>query len=200
MQETELKFSLHDLEAYETVIRNLGPARRVREQTNHYFTGDEGGRLQNGEAMVRLREEDGGFRLAFKEGLVVEGACFRCREVEEDLPPETGRALLAGTRQPGETGGEASRALTASLGEATLSIAGTSRTKRVELDLPGGVVLQADHAVFPGGREDFELEIETADPGEAERELRRLLGRRGIVPKAQTKTKYRRFLEAAGLA
>lgn len=199
MREIELKYDLRDREEYERVLRALGEPARVLRQVNHYFIGDGGNRLRRGEAVLRLREEDGRFTLAFKTGAGLEGGVLRCEETEAPLDAETARALLDSRRNPLALDHEASKAAAGCLGGGDLRIAGSSRTERAEFRMDEGEVLQVDRVEFPGGGEDFEIEMETDDPRAADFTLRRMFGQMGIVLAPQKKTKVRRFLEAAGL-
>ncbi|MHC4598450.1 MAG: CYTH domain-containing protein [Planctomycetota bacterium] len=196
MQEVELKFALERREDYERIVKMLGGPEAEFEQTNHYFFGDAGGILERGEALLRLRIQGDRTFLAFKEGLVKEGALFRCREVEAPLDEEKASAILVGAADPLTIDHPASTAAKERLGSSALRIAGASRTHRSEFLLDTKETLQVDRSTFPGGREDWELELETGDPPASERRLRGLAGRMGIVLQAQTRSKYRRFLDA----
>lgn len=199
MEETELKFALADREDYERILKILGPPRAVREQTNHYFLGDEAGILDRGEAMLRLRTvAQGPAVLAFKDRLVREGALFRSREFEGALDDETSARLLAGEIDPLTLETSPASEARAVLGKGPLRLGGVSRTKRSELVLDSDEVLEVDASTFPGGRQDWEIELETRDPASAQRHLRGLLGRMSIVLRPQTRTKFRRFLDALG--
>jgi uncharacterized protein YjbK len=196
MLEQELKFALPDRDAYQAALRVFGPGE-TRELVNHYFRGDAQGRLDRGEAMVRLRTAGGRAWLAYKSGLVREGALFRCREEEDEIAPPLAEAILEGAQDPLALPLPSARAAREALGASPLRVAGCSRTRRTAVRLPDGDLAEIDRSTFPGGAEDWEIEIETSDPAGSERALRRLLGPPGIVLRPQTKTKYRRFLEAA---
>ncbi|MHC4778806.1 MAG: CYTH domain-containing protein [Planctomycetota bacterium] len=199
MDETELKFILMDREDYERILKILAPPRAVKDQTNHYYLGDPAGILDRGEAMLRLRTvSHGPAVLAFKDRLVKDGALFKCREIEAPLQDETAARLLAGEIDPLTLDSPPAAEARAVLGEGTIRIGGVSRTRRSEFVLDSDEVLQVDMSTFPGGREDWEIELETHDPVSAQRRLRGLLGRSSIVLRPQTRTKVRRFLDALG--
>ena len=198
MEERELKFALEGREAYEHALRALGSGEG-RELANHYFLGDREKRLDRGEALVRLRTAGRMAWLAFKTGLVREGALFTSIEVEDEIDPVAAEAILAGERDLLGLSLPSARAALEALGPSSLRLGGSSRTWRTVVRLPGGTMAEIDRCEFPGGREDWEIEIETTDPGAAEKDLRSVLGPAGVALVPQTKTKYRRFLEAAGI-
>jgi uncharacterized protein YjbK len=195
MQEIELKFALAGREEFERIRRALGKPRRSGMQVNHYFVGDARGLLERGEALLRLRVTPARSWLTFKEGRKTDGALYECREVECDVAAAESVALLEGRRYPLDLDTEPSRAAREALGNGPLRVAGASETERSEYAWPGGKLL-LDRTRFPAGAEDFEIEIETADPAASEERLRRLLGPLGIVPRPQPRTKVERFLEA----
>jgi len=196
--EQELKYRLRDLDEFERLIAALGGPEATAEQLNHYFVGDAGGVLERGEAMLRLRLTRDSAALAFKSGLVRDGALFRCEEVEAPVARELGEAMEAGKADPLALDHPASREALRVLGSGPLRVAGASRTLRSRIRLESGEILEADRCSFPGGFEDFEIELETDDPATSASFLRREAGFHGIVLRPQEKTKYRRFLEGAG--
>ena len=196
MQEVELKFSLADREEFERARKILGRPKRAAVQVNHYFVGDPKGRLDRGEALLRLRVKAEGAVLTFKDGLKKTGALYECREVEGEVSPAAAQDLLAGRRSPLDLDTEASLAACEALGGGSPRIAGASETERAVYDLAGADALLLDRTRFPGGREDYEIEIETLDPPSAEAAAWCLFGIAGIVLKPQTRTKVARFLAA----
>lgn len=196
-REVELKYALEDEAAFERLLAVLGEPAAVRRQVNHYFTGDDSGLLARGEAVLRLREEDGSWFLAFKHGLVREGSLYRCEEHESALPAAVAAALLSGAADPRSLDHPASAAARARLGPGSLGPAGSSRTVRTLFRLDTGEILEADRCLFPGGRTDFEIELETDDPARGAARISALAARAGMVLAAQERSKIRRFLDAA---
>ncbi|MHC5039411.1 MAG: CYTH domain-containing protein [Planctomycetota bacterium] len=196
MKEVELKFAIAHREDVKRLIQAFGEPQTTWEQVNHYFLGDAKGCLDRGEALLRLREFAGRAVLAFKTDLVREGALFQCEETEVELDPSTASALLAGEVNPLALENPASKRAREALGEGFPRVGGYSITQRTQIPLESGEVLEIDHSRFPGGVEDFEIEVETSDPTTTASFLRGVAGRMGIVLRPQTKTKLRRFLDA----
>lgn len=73
---------------------------------------------------------------------------------------------------------------------------GQVQNLRIRYPLPTGDTAELDRTEFPGGGLDYELEVETEQPEEVERYLQSL----GVPLEPQSKTKFRRFLEAIGRA
>lgn len=190
-----MKFSLRDAHDFERALSLLGSPSWHRTQANHYFGGDPAGLLDSGEAMLRLRISGEKAWLTWKADLVKKGALYHCTEVEVPLSTSQAQSLLDHPEEaldpslsPGETALE-------KIGKGSLILLGESTTERTGFRLSQGAVVLADRSRFPGGAEDFELELESDDPA-AERELRSILGRGGLVLHPQTATKYARFLNA----
>jgi uncharacterized protein YjbK len=196
MRETELKFAVAGTEAFARILGAFGGARSTVRQVNHYLVGDGEGVLARGEAMVRIREEAGKAYFTFKSGLVREGAYFSSREVECEIDAAQAASLLAGQASPLAVDNAVGRALRDALTPGPFRVAGRSTTDRTRVDLSNGECLEADHGRFPGGVEDFEIEVETEDPAGTERLLRETLAPLGVELVPQTRTKYRRFLDA----
>ncbi|MCU0722032.1 MAG: CYTH domain-containing protein [Planctomycetes bacterium] len=196
MQEVEFKFALAVRAEYDRVRAALGEPRKSAVQVNHYFTGDRGGVLGRGEALLRLRVTPSKAVLTFKDGLRKQGALYRCREIEDEVSPGERDGLLEGRLHPLELDREASRVAAGALGPGRLRVAGASETERTEFAFRDGETLLLDRTRFPGGLEDYEIELETADPAGAEAALHALFGRLGIEARPQPRTKFARFLDA----
>jgi uncharacterized protein YjbK len=194
--ERELKFVIASAAAYQLVLERLAPGVEPLVQLNHYMLGDPNGALARGEAMLRLRESGGSFVLAFKSRLSVEGAYFSCQEVEAHIPANEAAALLAGGVDLTASGPPPLRLAAEIDPSPWVRSAGTSCTFRVRAPLPTGDLAELDRSLFPGGIEDFELEVETENPRPVQDLIAELGRSLGLVMPPQTRTKYRRFLDA----
>lgn len=195
--ERELKFRLRDEGDWRAVQQVLGaPAGRL-EQVNAYLdTAD--GRVAERREMVRLRRENDARVLTYKQGVRAEDGYFEAREFEAPITAEEWERLLGG-REVGLEHLEPLTVLRSSVGLGPLRVTGEVRNLRLRYPLANGDVLELDRTEFPGGRLDFEIEVETAHPEEVRSLLEDLAGRAGVPLEVQTRTKYERFLEAAGL-
>lgn len=193
--ERELKFQLRDEAAWRALQVVLGaPAGRL-EQVNAYLdTPDR--RVAARREMVRLRRENGDRVLTYKQGVRVEDGYFEAREFEAPVSEDEWDRVLAGDELQHL---EPLTVLRASIGPGPLQVTGEVRNLRTRFPLPNGDVLELDRTEFPGGRVDHEVEVETADPDEVRDLLEDLAERAGVRLEVQTRTKYERFLEAAGL-
>lgn len=191
--ERELKFRLRGEEDWRAVQRLLGePAARL-EQENVYLDTAEGS-VESRREMVRLRREGGARVLTYKQGVRVEDGYFEAREFEAPVTAEQWRLLLEGSEEALE-GLAPLRELRAAVGRGALRSTGRVRNLRLCYPLSQGEKLELDRTEFPGGRVDFEIEVETSDPERVRLELHGLAARAGFPLEVQTRTKYERFLE-----
>jgi uncharacterized protein YjbK len=195
--ETELKYAIRSREDYEKLRSRLSPAGEPVVQINHYFSGRPDGPLARGRAMLRLRQAEGGFVLAFKGGLRIRDDHFSSTEIEVPLDGEKAEAAL---REGLDAGLPLDPVSAAAALDPTpvFRAAGSSKTLRIRAPLPTGDTAELDRCSFPGGAEDFELEVETRDPEPVRRLVASLARELGLVLRPQSRTKYRRFLEASG--
>jgi uncharacterized protein YjbK len=189
--EQELKIRLPAREDYDSVVGFLPPPLREVEQVNTYLDTSEA-ELRERRIMARIRCEGPRVCLTVKWRPRHEAGYFQAEEREADLAARTPEEAL-------ETG-EARRVLsklcpeTVELPAGALRVVGTlyNRRRRYRLE---GFDLELDHTNYGDGAEDFELELETADPEGAAALVRRLLAAAGAQGEPQTRTKYERFLE-----
>lgn len=179
--EREVKLRLADEAAWLALREALGRPQRVSQQTNTYFdTGDRKLRRDRS-MMVRVREEAGASRLQIKDRISRAGGLLVSRERDEPLTPAAWRALEDEVGAPLEPLG---------------SVANT----REVYDLGEGYLAEVDRTELPGGRVDYEVEIElrrdehTADGARAALEAACPSG----APRPISTPKYQRFLEAIG--
>ena len=198
--EIELKLALPDEDAWHWVRERLLEPRTAL-QSNHFFDSSDGS-LRAARIGVRLRREPEGFLLTVKsDGLSeTEGSLSRRIELEAPLSAEKfASALIDGLlltpwicewrERLDLASGEVSELraflsrLTALAPERLQLLGGFENertTGEVQLNLPRGplsIEVELDRTHFPGGRTDFELEVEfpAADsspsaPKEEERE------------------------------
>ncbi|MGI5845395.1 MAG: CYTH domain-containing protein [Candidatus Xenobium sp.] len=192
--ECELKMRLPGGQAARRLGTVLGVPLATLEQVNLYLETTDG-QVASGRSMVRLRREEGRWTLTYKRGLQVQAGYFEAREVEALLgaSPE---AEWSEADLPGLESLAPLRALRADgvLGE--LSVSGEVYNLRARYRLSNGDILELDRTRFPGGREDWEVEVETRRPEEVRALLTDLFDRAGVALEEQRQTKYERFLEA----
>jgi cellulose biosynthesis protein BcsQ/uncharacterized protein YjbK len=200
-QEIEFKVSVDGPEAFsalEEVLAGDAPVtRRTKRQRNHFFdTADRA--FEDTGAALRLREEEGRFLLVAKGAATSEGEVLTKRAEEEvELASPDAKAILSGAADPlevlGEQLGSPPPRLVASMREAAggspIVRLGAFENERtvlgpVEVSLEGrerSLEFELDRTEFPGGRVDFEVEVEVQDVGAAGAdELRALFARAGI--------------------
>jgi uncharacterized protein YjbK len=200
--EIELKLAVDDAAALERIARAAGGAADAVTvaQTNHFFdTADRA--LDRGRFVLRLRAEDADWYLTAKGSTVTSagGALKRSLEEELQIDDATARALLAGTASPldrlddrsSSTRDALVAALRDAVGAAPLTTIGSFTNRRTKLPTtlsvhgaPLPVVLELDTTTFPGGVVHHEVEVELTegtDAAAAERALRDLLARAGVV-------------------
>ena len=182
-RETEFKLLLEGAEgvsALRAVLPNGPQAVPTLAQTNHYFDTRDGA-FAAGSCALRLRSEDGTWTITAK-GPALDAGCEAAlsqRAEEECLVQELeAEAILAGQVSPLalllESSGSPPPALLARLQELSserpLVHLGSFRNQRtrvgpVQLDgVHDPVVFEFDHTQFPGGREDWEVEVEIPGP------------------------------------
>lgn len=192
--ERELKMRLEGAEAAQRLGMALGLPFETVQQVNLYLeTTDH--QVASGRSMVRLRCEEGRWILTYKRGLQVQAGYFEAREVEAVLcaNPEAGwsQADLPGLETLAPL-----RALRADGVVGDLSVSGEVHNLRARYRLSNGDILELDRTRFPGGREDWEVEVETPRPEEVRALLAGLADQAGVALEEQRQTKYERFLEA----
>jgi len=193
--ERELKLRLPDEAAWRRFRDSLGPPGACLEQINLYLDTPEL-EVAACRGMLRLRRQEGDWSVTYKRGLQVERGYFEALEVESPWPASPGPA-------PDPAGLEHLPPLQALRAEGirgALAVRGEVRNLRLRYPLPDGDVLELDRTTFPGGRVDFEVEVETLQPQRVLLTLEELARRAGVALHIQEQTKYERFLEALGQA
>lgn len=193
-REVELKYRLAGRDDYENLCRALGEPADQTLQVNHYF-GSPDGRVPGDRGMVRIRVEQGRAAFTVKLGGPLRKGLASSMEYEdpwvgpiEEIPALTGESI----RQGGGHGMEALDA--ASSGPCTLVWSGSMENRRRVYVLPSGLRVEVDASRYASGVEDFEVELETADPDRDRPRLEALLAEAGVRSEPQRETKYQRFL------
>ena len=197
-QEQECKLELPDEQSYVRALALFGPPMRTILQVNHYFeTADR--RLAAAHMMLRVREDDETATVTLKSDASLSGATLRNREREARLPRRVWEETKAGKRNLAEATVPPVLAVLDTIGaEARLLEQGVLRNTRTVHPMAPGYTIELDRTTLPDDSVDFEIEVETDRPDEVLTDLGRLLENYGIAYRAQTRTKYQRFLAALG--
>ncbi|MBX3166099.1 MAG: CYTH domain-containing protein [Candidatus Eremiobacteraeota bacterium] len=192
--EQELKYQIAGPAEFEKVLQFLGPAGEVLEQCNHYFSDRP--ERPSPDWSLRVRQENELYELTFKLGKQQSQGYFQSTEVECPIDSQQVEELL---NQPiwSESLWELPplERLRREFGVERLVLLGSLRNQRHCCPQPAGWTAELDITWFPGGRTDYELEIETAEVAAVEQALQPI--EQYLI--RQTKTKFRRFLEALHL-
>lgn len=216
--ESEFKLLLSGEEDANRLIALLiGPAAQapapVGQLNEFYDTPDRA--FGAGLRILRLREEGGHFFLTAKgrlPGLDDAGALSRLGEEEVEIDEVWARAIhaavlcpLAALEESLDTESDLLQALRASVGAAHLETVGCFRNERRKVGpIPLGasdgelaLCFEFDRTEFPGGRIDWEVEVEVqASQEERAEELLRELFARAELPWRASTPKVQRFLQA----
>ncbi len=191
--EQELKYQIAGPAEFEKVLQFLGPVTEVLEQCNHYFS-DRPDR-PSPDWSLRVRQQNELYELTFKLGKKQSEGYFQSTEVECLIDSQQVEELL---NQPvwSETLWELPplERLRQEFGVQRLVLLGSLRNQRRCCPQPAGWLAELDITQFPG-RTDYELEIETAEVAAVKLALQPIS--EYLTP--QSKTKFRRFLEALQL-
>jgi len=198
-REIELKYRLDGQDAHQRLCRALGPPLSESTQINHYFRSPDG-RVPGDRGVIRIRVEEGRAVLTVKLGGPLRRGLASSVEHEspwngplQEIPRGAARALWEG-------GSQGMRALREAFGgPSELRWVGSMENRRRVYLGPEGLRLEVDASRYAGGQEDFEVEVETADPERDRPRLEALLKGLGIRCEPQAETKYQRFLRHAGL-
>lgn len=187
--EQEIKIHLLSREDYQKTIDNMTGLINTEEQTNYYFDTSNH-YLRDNHVMLRIRKKGDKNILTFKQGLSLENGYFQAEEKEVVVSNAdvdkifNNPALLINYFD--------SPLLTGSVC-AGLYLLGNIKTIRSTYLLKN-FIIEIDKVTFPNGKEDYEIEIETDNPGEARTVIFHFLDSCTINCIAQKHTKYERFL------
>ena len=222
--EREIKLALTGEEA-RTLARRLGPPFAVRQQRNHYFD-TLAGELRQRQHGLRLREEEAtGFTVTLKGPSQIQDGVTVRREDERAVTAEEARHWLAAGATLREIGLPLREELIGIGGDARVCCLGMLANERRSFqvraphvepgeaasvpggdrasDAPRGVefVLEIDRSVHADGTVEWELEVELDDEAAAavRAGLQAWLAHADVPWRPQTRGKFRRFLEHAGI-
>lgn len=212
-REVEFKFRVDGPEAFEALARAAGsrPSAPV-VQTNHFFdTPDR--TLGFRRHTLRLREENGRFRLTAKGPGERAGALSSRAEEEVEVPKPEAESIIVGARSPlaalEARADPRARDLLATMraiaGSTPLRHAGAFQNERSRLGVTlkvGGrelpVTFELDRTTFPGNQVHHEVEVEIADADAkaVEQALHAFFTAAGVTWR-EAPSKARRFFDAA---
>ena len=196
--ERELKLAL-DAAEYLRLASSLAGYTGEFPLVNHYFDSADHALGSRG-AMLRVRETAEGCVAGLKQAVSVQGGAFEAAEWEEPIPNWDWQRVL---RASGDLGILQHPVVREGFDLARTSVLphqGSLRVLRKTFRLSAATVLELDLSLFEDGSQDWEVEVETESPADLRPFLEDLLGRRGILWKEQTATKYERFLDRRGAA
>lgn len=191
--ERELKLKLPDRVAYDRLAEALGLEVRREHQVNCFLDTVNRDVQRSGKSVLRVREQEGQSIVTFKLGRSQREGYFQAEEIESEVSAE-----LAALLRRGELPVEALelapfRRLVEVFGaQERLVPQGSMRNLRRVFPLIEQDEVELDETTFPDGSVDFEVEVETSQPGKVLQALA-VLGFGDLEP--QEKTKYARFLE-----
>jgi uncharacterized protein YjbK len=187
--EQELKFSLVGRDEFERVLARLGPPQAVVDQVNHYFSASAG--QVSPDWVLRVRREDELHELTLKLGRSQRQGYFESVEVNCPLDPEQAAHLLTTDLWSPELWDlPPLLRLRQEFELDRLVLLGSVQNLRHRCPQQGWVA-ELDITTFPGGRIDYELEVETSQVELVQQALQPL----SDLLTVQAKTKFRRFLE-----
>ncbi len=191
--ERELKFHLPDKAAYDRLAEALGTELKRELQINHYLDTPDGELSRSGKSMMRVRDRGTHYTTTFKCGIAMTEAYFESEEVQTQIPAQLAQAMQTGDLPLEAQALAPIRRLFEVFGvQERLVPQGTMQNLRRTYHLSEHDVAELDETTFPDGSVDYELEVETDEPGRVKSVLE-LLGFGDLAP--QPKTKYARFLE-----
>jgi len=192
-RELELKYKLPDRDAYEKLRAALGRPQEEFEQVNYYFQSPDGS-IPGDRGVIRIRAEKGRLIFTVKLGSMVEEGLTDAREFEEPWKG-THESLPPAPEDFWQSGYRGMRELERSFGRrCPLEWAGSMTNFRSVYSTADGLRLEVDASRYPDGSQDFEVELETGNPGRDRIRLLTLLTQLGVSCSTQTATKYQRFL------
>lgn len=203
--ESEVKLALASEHEWARLREALGPPQRRIAQTNTYFdTRDQ--RLRRGRRlMVRVRQTSDRLEVTAKDRVASEpgASTLRSRERNAALTEKQWRAVHRGRCALTELPIPLCAELHAEAGDHLYPLGSIVNT-REEYPLAGGYLAEVDRTELPGGRVDYEVELEFRQPEHTAQGALNALrdaapGIDSLVFTGEPTPKYARFLEAMGL-
>lgn len=157
--ERELKLRLTEYE-WSLLRQELGTPLCIHQQTNTYFDTRQHDLRHRLSIMVRIRSEDSTYELTVKDRILGEqSGQLETRERTEPLRSELATAILERTTALTEADVELTKQLRQQVG-ADLEPVGQVKNTREVFALGQGYIAELDRTELPGGRVDYEVEIE----------------------------------------
>lgn len=157
--ERELKLRLTEHE-WTLLRQELGTPLCTHQQTNTYFDTSQHDLRHRLAIMVRIRSEDSAYELTVKDRIHGEqSGQLETRERTEPLRSELATAILERSTVLTEADVELAKHLRKQIG-AELKPVGQVKNTREAFVLGQGYIAELDRTEFPGGRVDYEVEIE----------------------------------------
>lgn len=198
-REREVKLHLDDEAAWAAIRHTLGSPEAVLHQTNTYFDTRDRRLLRTGRLMVRVREENGRIRIQAKDRVRDSVGLLESRERAADLTPEQWRRVHRTEVALSALPLELAAALGHEAGGALYPI-GSVVNRREVYRLADGYLAEVDRTEFPGGRIDFEVELELRQvhhtAAAAVAALDAAAPGHGVDSLPNPRSKYARFLAA----
>jgi uncharacterized protein YjbK len=191
--ERELKFKLPDRAAYDRLAEALGTEIRREAQTNYFLDTVNGDIARSRRSVMRVRDRGTRFTTTFKWGQDGQDGYFQAEEIQVEIPAELAERMRQGELPVAARALAPIRRLIEVFGpQERLVPQGIMRNLRRVFELSGSDMAELDETTYTDGSIDYELEVETDEPGRV-RSVLELLGFADLEP--QDKTKYARFLE-----
>ena len=198
--EKELKISIDDEAIWCNLREVLGGAQsRVLNQINTYFDTADRTLLAAGDMMVRVRQENEAIEVTVKDRIVIDSstASLQTRERTASLSAAQWRQVHRGECDLTALDVDLCRILRDEAGGSLFPIGSIVNT-RFTYELEDGYIAELDRTEFPGGRIDFEVEVELRLPHHsfegAKRALAAPLEIAGVEMIVPSSPKYQRFL------
>ncbi len=194
-REQEIKYLLQGPDDYQKLAGPGGLSGLLgREHQENFYFDTPSLHLADHLTMLRIRTTSSGpARLTLKSGTEVEAGYFRSTEIEAVLSREV---LKRVHREPGflyHLDLKPVKELRARFGELPLVLVGELLNERCRFQ-SGGFLIELDRMTFPDGTQEFEVEVETRDPGLARAWLLEEFQRLGIRPEPGRQTKFERLV------
>ena len=204
--EKELKIAITD----ESIWFNLrevlgGESSAVREQINTYFDTSDRALLGTGGMMIRVRQENEAIEVTAKDRIAIDAkaASLQTRERTAPLSALQWQRVHRGECDLTALDVDLCRTLRDEVGGLLFPIGSIVNTRHV-YELEHGYIAELDRTEFPGGRVDFEVEVELRLPHHSFEGARQALALpleiAGVEIVEPSSPKYQRFLACLAAA
>ncbi|MFT7622690.1 MAG: inorganic triphosphatase YgiF [Myxococcota bacterium] len=157
--EREVKLRLPDEAAWAAVRLALSPPVRVLRQVNTYFDTPSGRLRERRDLMVRVREVDGRQWVQVKDRISANDGLLTSRERETELTPSAWQSVHRAVTALTALDNPLCQQLAVEVQDSLHPLGSVINTREV-FDLGDGYLAEVDRTELPGGRVDYEVEIE----------------------------------------